>query len=391
MPERRLRVLLPFGVLGVGVLLALLLWVSGPAVSTQPPEAQRPVVRVVETTRAPHRFVVRTHGTVAPRTESELIPEVSGPVVWVSPALVSGGAFEAGDVLLRIDPLDYEVALESARASLQRTRSEHARAEKELERRSRLAERSAASESQLDGASNAERVSGAALREARAGLRRATRDVERTELRAPYAGRVREERVDVGQFVNRGSSVARIYAIDFAEVRLPVPDRELAYMKLPGVFRDHDSLDRELPVLLSAHFGGADHTWRGRVVRTEGEIDPKSRMVHVVARVDDPYGRDGPADRPPLAVGLFVEAEILGDLVEDAIVLPRAALRTPDSVLVVDAEDRLRYRSVDVLRVERDQVVIRAGLEAGERVCISMLSSVVDGMEVRPVEAEASL
>ena len=390
MPERRLRVLLPFGVLGVGVLLALLLWVSGPSVSTQPPEAQRPVVRVVETTRAPHRFVVRTHGTVAPRTESELIPEVSGPVVWVSPALVSGGAFEAGDVLLRVDPLDYEVALESARASVQRTRSEHARAEKELERQSRLARRSVASESQLDDASNAERVSGAALREARAALRRAIRDVERTELRAPYAGRVREERVDVGQFVNRGSSVARIYAIDFAEVRLPVPDRELAYMKLPG-FRDHDSLDRELPVRLSARFGGADHSWQGRVVRTEGEIDPKSRMVHVVARVDDPYGRDGPADRPPLAVGLFVEAEILGDLVEDAIVLPRAALRTGDSVLVVDDEDRLRYRSVEVLRVDRDQVVIRAGLEAGERVCISMLSFVVDGMEVRPVEAEASL
>ena len=106
MTERRLRVLLPFGVLGVGVLLALLLWVSGPTVSIPPPEAQRPVVRVVETTRAPHRFVVRTHGTVAPRTESELIPEVSGPVVWVSPALVSGGAVEAGDVLLRIDPLD---------------------------------------------------------------------------------------------------------------------------------------------------------------------------------------------------------------------------------------------------------------------------------------------
>jgi multidrug efflux pump subunit AcrA (membrane-fusion protein) len=193
---------------------------------------------------------------------------------------------------------------------------------------------------------------------------------------------VREERVDVGQFVARGAPLVTLYAVDYAEVRLPVPDRELSYLDLPLAFTD--PAGREGPLVeLGAEFAGRAHTWQGRIVRTEGEIDPRSRTVNVVARVEDPYGRASAERGVPLAVGLFVEAAIQGREVSDAVVLPRTALRDSQQVIVVDDESRLRFRRVDVLRVQGDEVVIGEGLSTGERVCISPLVAPVEGMSVR--------
>ena len=383
MKRERLKIVLPLLVIGAGALGGLVIFFTQPAVSRQVPEVPKPLVRVVEVELRDVQLTVRTHGTVKPRTESDLVPEVSGPVVWTSPALVSGGSFEAGEPLLRIDPLDYEVATERARAALERARSDHRRASRELKRQRGLEERKVASAAELDNAVNAERVARAALRETTASLRKADRDLERTEMRAPYAGRVREENVDVGQFVSRGSPIGRLYAVDYAEIRLPIPDEQLAFIDLPLARRDDASLDDAPRVRVRARFAGANHTWEGRIVRTEGEIDRRSRMVHAVARVEDPYGLGADGKRAPLAVGLFVEAEIQGHLARGATVLPRSALRDGNRVWVVDADDRLRFREVDVLRVYGSEVVIRDGLRQGERVCVSPLLTVVDGMQVR--------
>ncbi len=148
--------------------------------------------------------------------------------------------------------------------------------------------------------------------------------------------------------------------------------------------------------MLHAEFAGRLHSWHGNIVRTEGEIDSKSRMVTVVARVEDPYGRDAAGERPPLAVGLFVQAEIAGRVVSGAFVVPRAALRRDpadqkDRVLVVDDDSRLRVRQVEVLRRERERVILGSGLVAGERICVSPLRAVVDGMRVRIVEDQAEV
>jgi RND family efflux transporter MFP subunit len=379
------KLLLPLALLAAASLGVVALLLTRPSVAPEPPAPVVPLVRVTPVRVEPHRFVVKTHGTVAPRTQTELVPEVAGRVEWVAPALLSGGSFEAGDALLRIEKSDYEVAAEQARAALQRAKSEFDRASSELARRRELASRDIASAAQLEDAESLERVSAAALREARARVERAELDLERTELSAPYAGRVREESVDVGQFVNRGQRLATIYAIDWAEVRLPVPDEELAFLELgalePGAPASEDAAGPL--VTLRAEFAGRPHVWQGRIVRTEGEIDPRSRMVHVVARVEDPYGRAAQDGRTPLAVGLFVEAEIEGNALERAIVLPRTALRGGDRVLVVDAEDRLRFRDVAVARRMGDSIVLSGGVEAAERVVISPLSSVSDGMAVR--------
>ena len=384
--KRRLKLLLPIAIVLTGVLGALALVATRPDVETTSPEALARLVRVVEVTPETVQLRVTTHGAVAPRTESSLVPEVSGPIVWVSPSFTSGGFFEENDPLVRIDPLDYRVALELARASLARAESELERETKELARQQNLADRKIASPAKLDMAVTAERVARAARRQARANLEKAERDLERTEIRAPFKGRVRDRTADVGQFVNRGTPMARLYATDFAEIRLPVSDDELAFLDLPLWYRDDGANAEGAAVELRADFAGGEHIWEGRVVRTEGEIDPKTRMVHVIARVEDPYGRSG--DRPPLAVGLFVEAQILGHEIKDVVTVPRAAMRGADQLLVADTEDRLRFRRVQVIRTGRDQVVIRSGLEPGDRVIVSSVEAAVDGMNLRPVASD---
>jgi len=385
--SRRIRFVVPililaFGLVAVGVMVAL-----RPTVEARPPEPVVPLVQVVEVHPSDVAVHVRTQGSGVPRAERDLVPQVSGEVVWISPKLVSGGFFEKGDVLVRIDPGDYEVERRSASALVARARSEFERAGTDLERQRRLKERGVTSQARIDDAQNDYTVAEASWREGQARLARAQRDLERTELTAPFRGRVRTKAVDVGQFVSRGAPVGVIYAVDFAEVRLPLPDRELRWLDLPLGYTDRDGSEGP-KVTLRAEFAGSPREWQGRIVRTEGEIDARSRMVHVVARVADPYGHDAaPEAHVPLAVGLFVEAEITGRTLPDAFRLPRAALQSSassgDVVHVVDAESRLHVRPVEVLRTEREQVVIGAGLSAGERVSISPLPAVVDGMAVR--------
>ena len=183
-----------------------------------------------------------------------------------------------------------------------------------------------------------------------------------------------------------GTPLATIYSVDSAEIRLPLPDDELAFVDLPLSYRGEYEGGPGPSVLLRARFAGRTYEWEGRIVRTEGEIDPRSRMIHAVARVDDPYARGGDPTRPPLAAGLYVDAEIEGRVARQVAVLPRSALRGDDQVLVVSDDDRLHIRTVEILRTTQDQVIIGSGLDEGERVCLSPLVAVTEGMQVRTTE-----
>jgi RND family efflux transporter MFP subunit len=386
--KKLLALLVPLLILAVGVAGAVVMIKARPEPEVREPEVVPPLVRVQEVAFESVRFRVRSQGTVSPRTESVLVPEVAGRVIEVAPSFVSGGFFERDDVLLRIDPMDYRQAVVQAEAEVARARLLLAREEAEAEVAIRewqdidggeappLTRR----EPQLAEAR-------AAVNAAEAMLARAQRDLDRTEIRAPYDGRIRAKQADVGQFVAPGTPLATVYAVDHAEIRLPIPDDDLAYVELPLVYRgDSDGVPRPR-VTLSADFAGQRFEWTGRIVRTEGEIDPRSRLVYAVARVDDPYGRASNPNRPPLAVGLYVNAEIDGRDVDGVVVLPRSAMRGADRLLIVDDENRLRFRSVDVVRAVNEEVVIGGGLAAGERVCLSPLSAVTDGMRVRTEEA----
>ena len=380
---RLLQIMLPVVVLAAAGLGAYTLIQNRPEVQVQVPVFEPPGVRVQRVVFQDVKLTVKSQGTVGPRTESQLAPEISGRVIRVAPSFASGGFFEAGDVLLEIDPYDYQQAVISARGQLAQARLRLAQEEAEAD----VARREWAAlgrgdpraltlrEPQLEDAR-------AALAAAEASLDRATRDLDRAEIRAPYAGRVRRKSVDIGQFVTVGSPVATIYAVDYAEIRLPLPDADLAYLELPLSYRGTEN--RVGPrVTLRANFAGQTHEWQGRIVRTESEIDPVSRMVHLVAQVKDPYAAGTDPTRPPLAVGMYVEAEIEGNVVTGVVVLPRAALRGSSQVFVVDGESRLRFRDVDLLRATTEAVLVRAGLEEGEAVSLSPLEAVTDGMQVQ--------
>jgi len=371
----------PFIIILFGFGLAGVLIATGPKVESRQPTVLPPLVRAISVELMTIQMRTKTHGTVLPRTESELTPEVSGRVVEVSPVMVSGGFFTLGQELLRIDSLDYEVALEEARARLARSQSELSNSKKAYARQLDLAKKQSASASQQDDALNRLRIAEATIREALAKLSRAKRDIARTRVLAPYDGRVRSEKIDVGQFVNRGSSIATIYATDFAEVRLPIRDEELAFLNLPLMYTDVESRAQRPQVILRARFAGTVHEWFGQVVRTEGELDPRTRMVNVIASVEAPYAQSG--SKPPLAVGLFVDAEIIGTSFDNIVVLPRSAIRGEQKVYVVDGDNRLRSRDIEILRIVENEVYVSGGLSRGDRVCISTLDSVVEGMQIR--------
>lgn len=374
------RFLLPIIIVIAGVGLAVLIIATGPKLEQQPPPSNEPLVRTWEADVQTVQMTSIAHGTVLPRTESDLIPEVSGRIVDMSSAMVSGGFFKQGDFLLRIDPRDYEVALEQARASLASARSELTNATKAHDRLLDLAKRQSASQAQQDDALNRLRFAQASIREATARISRAERDITRTTVTAPYDGRVRSERVDIGQFVTRGAAVASLYATDVAEVRLPIHDEELAYLKLALA----GQTDQHQPtVILRARFAGEEHTWEGRIVRTEGELDPETRMINIIAQVQSPYEQSG--SRPPLAVGLFVEAEIIGKRVDNVFVLPRSALQANEQVYIITADNRLQFRDVEIIRIVNEDVYVTGGFERGETISLSTINNAIEGMLVRPV------
>ena len=380
----KLKIILPIAVLIIGMLGAYALVKSREVVQTEPTEAPPPLVRVQSIYPTDFQLIVPAQGTVAPRTQTTLVSQVAGQIIAVSPAFANGGFFEKGDVLLTIDPRDYEVAVAQAQVQVAQAKLRLAREEEEAEIAREEWKRLGNGEPtdlvlrkpQIDEAR-------ATIAAAEGALMRANLNLQRTQIRAPYPGRVRTKNADVGQYVNPGSPLGQIYAIDYAEVRLPVPDDQLAYLDLPLSFRNNPHHNSGPDVRFHATFAGREHTYMGRIVRVEGEIDARSGMIALVGRVDNPY-RQRDNNTPPLAVGLFVTAEILGHRAENVVVIPRAALRGKNRVLVVTG-NRLYYRTIDILRADAEKVVVKSGLKSGDQLCVSPIDTVVDGMRVRTV------
>lgn len=366
-------ILVVFG-FGAATLLA-----TAPVLEPDTPEPIATTVRVRSVTPETVTLRVHSQGSVMPSTESQLIPEVSGRVVWMSPKLVAGGYFERGDALVRIAPQDYNNSRERARANLVRAEAEHELAAFEYKRLQSLAERKLTSRSQLETGLRTLRVAEATLSDARANFSQAQQDVGRTELRAPFTGLVRSENVDIGQFVGRGTAIAQIYASDQVEIRLPISDRQLAYLDIPIGRRGELPEAQQPKVTLNTEYAGQDVSWEGRIVRAEAAIDTSSRMVYLVARVtaDDQV--------VPLSVGLFVNADIEGRRADNVVVLPRTALRDNNQVLVVGRDQKLRFRDIKLLRLYQNDLLIDSGLNAGERVCVSPIQTAIDGMTVKPI------
>ncbi|WP_341325210.1 efflux RND transporter periplasmic adaptor subunit [Methylotuvimicrobium sp. KM2] len=374
-----MKALLPIAVLLGAVGAAWAMIELRPGMLPQAEQSTLPMVEIVRVKPQTVRLNVMSQGVVTPREEIDLIAEVSGKIVELNPALLSGGYFEAGDLLVMIDPRDYDFAIVAAQANI-------AEAKRVLINEKALAEQAhsewlalgqgEASDLALRKPQLAEAE--AKLSAAEAELAKAKLNRGRCELRAPFSGRVLSKQAGRGQYLSTGSAVARIYANDVAEIRLPIGIDQLAFLDLP--YGNRTVRTRWPKVTLRSEVGGQLQQWQGRIVRSEAALDGSSGQLFLVAQVDRPEW-EGPG-RAPLLSGLFVQAEIEGVTREKVFTLPPAALNSLQQVKVVDGERRLEFRKIEVLRHETDRVIVRAGLRAGESVVISEMPMPVAGMQV---------
>ena len=382
-----IRVLLPLIILALAAWIVMLLLAS----KEDPKGFKRPPTetRVEGKTLNPESYqvTVLSQGVVEPRTKSTLIPEVPGKIIEISPSLREGGFFESDDVLLKIDPLDYKTRIVVAQRNVAQAKAlieqEQARAQQAVENWKRLGKEGDPSPLALRKPQLAEAEAQVAAAEAE--LVKANRDLDRTLIRAPYAGRILEKQVDVGQFVNTGTTLALIYAIDYVEVRLPIRNDDLSFLELPETYRNETITSINQPkVTLTGKLGGRASVWEGRIVRVAGALEARSRQLFAVAQIDDPYSHreDGTL---PLKINLFVEAEIEGNTLENVFVLPRNAVRASNEVILIDKESKMRRRPVEPLWLSEEIIVVAhdSGLKEGDVLCTTPIAFPADGAPVR--------
>lgn len=270
---------------------------------------------------------------------------------------------------------------------MRQAKAEADHAAREYGRMKELAVDRLASESQLQDAQRLAEVTSARLSDAVANLDQASLDLARAEIKAPFDAIVNTREVELGQYVNRAQSVAVLYGAGEVEVRVPLAIRQLGFLDIPLGLRGELSEDEAPSVIINGMYGGIEHRWQGKLVRIEASIDPNSNTVQTIIRVRQPMEEmvaSGEASIP-LPIGLYVNADIQGKIVSDIIALPRSVIRNNNQVLVVDAENKMFFREVEIFRLEEDNVLISGGLLPGERICISPIQAVVDGMAVQPV------
>ena len=351
----------------------------------QTQEGPRPIsLFVEEVKREDMKLTVNTQGEVRPRIEIDLVSQVSGRIVWVSPNFVNGGQTMAGEALIKIEAADYEFAVIRAEANVAvaETQVELKLAATEIARKQW--------DDEIVGKPTALALKLPQLEEARAKLRSAQADLDaarlnlkRTNISVPFSGRVRSKGADLGQYVNAGASMGRVYSTEVAEIRLALTDTQLATLGISIGFQP--AKDSGPIVEFKAIVAGVERHWRGRIVRTESAIDASTRVLYAVAEVEAPY--DAGADHGvPMAVGLFVEAEIEGQWLENVLVMPRQALRSENTVFVILDENTLDIRLIDIVFSDQDKVVLGAGVSAGERVVVSPVRSPRQGMKVEAIE-----
>ncbi|WP_043316872.1 efflux RND transporter periplasmic adaptor subunit [Microbulbifer sp. HZ11] len=385
MNRKSLKVMAP--VLVLAAAFGAVQWMS--AAKPQPEkkeEEQRLVSLVTSPARAqPVQLQVTTQGEVRAHTAINLTPQVSGRITAIANSFAEGAGFEAGETLIQLDDADFQlnVAQAKARVAQAEVLLLQAKAAADIKRQQWLGLNPNKEPTPLQVNKPQMLEAEANLRAAKAELADAELNLARTQIRLPYRGRVVSRDVGVGQYVTAGTSLGRIFATDRVEVRLPLTDSQLLELDLPLGF----VASEETPgpaVTLSALVGNHEQRWQGHIVRTQASIDPQTRLIYAVAEVEDPYGK-GASDGVPLAVGLFVTAQAESTAQRDAIVVPREALRSADKVYVVDDNNRLDIRTVEVLSTADNRVVLAAGVADGERVVTSTVANPVDGMEVQPI------
>ena len=383
-----LKIVAPVMVVAVSIGVVSALSAAKPAPEKKE-ESQRLISLYVDEVKSETVTIsVHAQGEVRPKTEIDLVPQVSGRIVSISESFAEGAEFGPGETLIKIDDTNYKLAVIRAQAQV---------AEAMVGVQRELANAKIKEEHWLDKRNSGEPTpfalnkpqvmqAEAQLLSAEADLKEARLNVARTEINVPFLGRVRERNVGIGQYVTAGTILGRVFSTDIVEIRLPLTDTQLAELNLPMGFMADEF---NAPVVqFKAMVGRHEHFWTGHIVRINASVDQQTRMIYAIAEVEDPYGAAA-HDGAPLAVGMFVSAEIEGADSQVAMVLPRLALRNADKVYVVNDENRLEIRTVTILSTSEDLVMVAKGVEPGEKVVTSTIPAAVDGMEVRAISRQS--
>ena len=369
------RVLPPVAIILVAIVVVGVLFATKKTPPQKPEEVPVPVVDVLTVKPQTISLALPSYGTVNPKYKTQLVSEVKGRIVTIAPSFVAGGMVKAGDELAVIEPFDYQADLRQAEATLAQNK---AALDEEIAR-GKVAK---VDFSGFKGVPPELGLRVPQLKEAQANVKyaeaaldRAKRNLERTVIRAPFDGLVRNRSVDLGQYVSVGNQLGELYDTAIAEVRLPLANKDLAYL---------ESIDHPFTeVTLSTQLGGKTINWRATVVRSEGVIDPDNRMVYLVAEVKDPYLRQyREPGQLPLKFGSFVDASIQGRSVDDVVKLPSHLVRN-NQVAVIGTDSKVEMRKVNVVRTDLDSVYIKDSLKDGERVSLTSLNHMSTGQLVK--------
>jgi len=386
MNKKLIKKFLPALVILVAVIVSMVIANTQPNVKKK---MHRKALKVVETMVVkPMNWMptIKTQGTVEASTITTLSTRVSGEVTWVSDALKPGGFFEKGDVLIKIDAIDYELAIKSAEAELAEAQyiyqEEKAQSIQAKLNWKRLERKEEPNDLVLRKPQMAKAK--AVVNAANARLKRAALDLKRTKIVAPYTGRVQEQYVDIGQYVSTGKDLVKVFAIDKVEVRLPLTDGQREQVMLP-VYYHGDSPktdDNVSAVIIEATVGGDMHEWEGQLVRIEGVMSRETRQQYIVVNIDKPYERSLQG-RPPLEIGQLVKARVKGRVNESVFIIPRAALHAENMVMLVDDNNMIQRREVKPIAFEGDKAIIRDGLVNGERLSVLYLPFITNNTQVK--------
>ncbi|VUD47124.1 p-hydroxybenzoic acid efflux pump subunit AaeA [Thalassocella blandensis] len=456
------RWVIPLFIVSIALLGSVLMTVYSPPPTVKEEPQKAMLVNALEVQKADMTIRIPSQGRVAPHTRTILISEVMGLVTEVSQDFVSGGFVKKGQLLVKLDDRNYRAAVKQAEANVARAKKDliqvkgQAQVAYQQYKRNKSTKRTSEALSLLLHEPQLEE-SEANLAFAKAELERIKGDLENTEIRAPYDGLIKSKHIDIGQYATQGTNVAEIIAVDYAEVRLAIPQDRLAYLDLPLITSHSETDDltlasaseasgsdavktqeataksptnalakiqqetsiqhdaattaedsatftppqlntaqqNALPVMLKSVYGDIEYAWPANIVRTEGFFDETSHTLYAVARIEDPYllkSRNKAEDSKlvPLLMGTYVEAEIEGHRLEDMVKIPRHLLRSGNNVWVIDENNQLRNRKLEILRTGGEDIYVTSGLEQGERICVTNVGEVVPGTSVRVAQSETA-
>ena len=382
-PKKQWPIVLVVFVLAIGISFAL--YFFKPVADKKFSKEEFPLAEYIIADMKPVAVPVVSQGSVKAKTYIKLVAQVSGGITQMAKLKINGGFFKKGDLLLSIDDTDYRLAMSSAKAKvaaakqqLIRVETEAGQAKYDLQQIGRDPSKStsyALREPQLAEAK-------ANLQAAQADLEISRLQMQRTNVTAPFDGRVVSKQVDIGQYVNSGTLLADIYSTETVVVRLPL---SLQKTKLLGIkLRNTEQIVNNIKIKLIAEYASNKYEWAAVLSHTEGELDARNRLVYLVAEVDSPYENDEEiSDRPPLTPGMFVKAELTG-MEKNIVMLPRSALRYGGNVWLIDELDQLQKRKIEILSKDRKHVYVESGIKQGDRVIINSIDFPLQGMKLLP-------